>query len=147
LLDIGSGRGTFLWPLVNAFPTLPVTAIDTREQRVEDIEAVRRGGVSTLSVRLMDATSMEYADKEYDVVTMLEVLEHIPDTRKALAEACRVAGRFLILSVPSKADDNPEHLHLFDSRTLQEQLELAGIQRVTFDHVLNHLIAVVRTDP
>src|SRR5688572_31720081 len=26
LLDIGSGRGTFLWPLLDAFPDLPVTA-------------------------------------------------------------------------------------------------------------------------
>jgi hypothetical protein len=26
LLDIGSGRGTFLWPLLAAFPQLPVTS-------------------------------------------------------------------------------------------------------------------------
>jgi hypothetical protein len=26
LLDIGSGRGTFLWPLLDTFPALPVTA-------------------------------------------------------------------------------------------------------------------------
>src|SRR5687767_2195279 len=26
LLDIGSGRGAFLWPLLDAFPWLPVTA-------------------------------------------------------------------------------------------------------------------------
>jgi hypothetical protein len=26
LLDIGSGRGAFLWPLLDAFPDLPVTA-------------------------------------------------------------------------------------------------------------------------
>src|SRR5262245_9846679 len=26
LLDVGSGRGVFLWPLLDAFPHLPVTA-------------------------------------------------------------------------------------------------------------------------
>src|SRR5262245_47233631 len=28
LLDVGSGRGVFLWPLLDAFPELPVTTID-----------------------------------------------------------------------------------------------------------------------
>jgi ubiquinone/menaquinone biosynthesis C-methylase UbiE len=146
LLDIGSGRGTFLWPLVNEFPVLPVTAIDTREQRITDIEAVRRGGVATVLARRMDATALEFADNQFEVVTMLEVLEHIPEWRPALAEACRVAGRFLVLSVPSREDDNPEHIHRFDPRILEEQLEQVGIRRVKFDPVLNHLIAVVRTD-
>src|SRR5262249_58033931 len=28
LLDVGSGRGAFLWPLLDAFPALPVTTLD-----------------------------------------------------------------------------------------------------------------------
>src|SRR5262245_36818188 len=36
LLDIGSGRGVFLWPLLEAFPSLPVTALDRLEYRVAD---------------------------------------------------------------------------------------------------------------
>ncbi len=31
LLDIGSGRGTFLWPLLASFPSIQVTAIDWNE--------------------------------------------------------------------------------------------------------------------
>jgi len=34
LLDVGSGRGVFLWPLLDAFPELRVTAIDRNPQRV-----------------------------------------------------------------------------------------------------------------
>lgn len=45
LLDIGSGRGTFLWPLLDSFPWLPVMGVDILERRVEDILAVRRGGI------------------------------------------------------------------------------------------------------
>ena len=40
LLDVGSGRGTFLWPLLDAFPWLEVTAVDVNPVRVADIEAV-----------------------------------------------------------------------------------------------------------
>src|ERR1700676_2745640 len=31
LLDIGSGRGVFLWPLLEEFPWMPVTSVDLLE--------------------------------------------------------------------------------------------------------------------
>src|SRR5262245_24889664 len=40
LLDVGSGRGTFLWPLLDALPWLPVTAVDRDPRRVADLQAV-----------------------------------------------------------------------------------------------------------
>jgi hypothetical protein len=40
LPDIGSGHGKFLWPLLDAFPDLPVTAVDSDPKRVRDLEAV-----------------------------------------------------------------------------------------------------------
>jgi ubiquinone/menaquinone biosynthesis C-methylase UbiE len=144
LLDIGSGRGAFLWPLLDAFPFLPVTALDTLEFRVADFQAVRDGGALALSAVRGDATALPFADRVYDVVTALEVLEHIPDTGRAIAEVCRVARRFAVISVPSKADNNPEHIHLFDRPTLITLLQRRGAKRVTTEYVLNHLIAVVR---
>ena len=33
LLDVGSGRGAFLWPLLDRFPSLTVTAIDVDPKR------------------------------------------------------------------------------------------------------------------
>jgi predicted kinase len=52
LLDVGSGRGAFLWPLLDSFPGLPVTAVDLLDRRVADIEAVRRGGVDQIRAEL-----------------------------------------------------------------------------------------------
>ena len=49
LLDVGSGRGAFLWPLLDAFPALPVTAIDRDPQRVCMLQAAA-AGASTRSV-------------------------------------------------------------------------------------------------
>ncbi len=142
LLDIGSGRGAFLWPLLDAFPVLPVTAIDLLDYRVADLQAVRAGGVDRLSAYRMDATALAFADRSFDGVTMLEVLEHIPHPEKALAEVCRVAQRFVILSVPSKADDNPEHIHLFTEQRLRALLAAQGVRQVNVSYVLNHLLAV-----
>jgi 2-polyprenyl-3-methyl-5-hydroxy-6-metoxy-1,4-benzoquinol methylase len=144
LLDVGSGRGTFLWPLLDAFPQLEVTAVDTNPVRVADIAAVAEGGVSNLRALRMDAERLELEDGGADVLTALEVLEHLPSPRRAAAEAVRVAGRYVVASVPSKEDDNPEHVNLFDARGFESLFLGAGARGVKVEYVLNHMIAVVK---
>ncbi len=142
LLDVGSGRGAFLWPLLSEFPNLNVTSVDLRADRVADIEAVRIGGIDRLRGTVMDACNMSgFSDSQFDIVTLLEVLEHMPDPQKAISEAIRVSQRGVVLSVPSKPDDNPEHIHLLGKERLQAMIENAG-QRARFESVLNHLIAI-----
>ena len=114
------------------------------ERREGDIQRVADGGVINLSAARADVTDLPFADRSFDVVTMLEVLEHIPDTAAALRSVLRVARRFVLLSVPSRLDDNPEHIHLFDNATLERLLTSAGARRVTFDGVLNHRIALAK---
>jgi SAM-dependent methyltransferase len=142
MLDVGSGRGVFLWPLLDTFPSLEVTAIDVAEQRAADLGAVGAGGIERLRAARMDATALAFADDSFDGVTLLEVLEHMPDPAKAAREAVRVARRFVIATVPSKEDENPEHIHLFDRRSLARLFEEAGARRVTVEHVLNHVVAL-----
>ncbi len=144
LLDIGSGRGTFLWPLLDAFPHLPVTAIDLNPQRVADINAVRQGGFENLLALQMDAGRIELDDDSVDVVTALEVLEHLSAPQLAAAEAVRVARRFVLASVPSKEDDNPEHIQLFTRDSFEALWLEAGARSVKIDYVLNHIIAVAK---
>ena len=144
LLDVGGGRGAFLWPLLDAFPELAVTSIDVSEQRVADLEAVRRGGVARLTALRMDAAAMAFSPGAFDVVTMLEVLEHMPDPVAGLRCGVMAARRCVVLSVPSVPDDNPEHLHLFSPADLERMASEAGAAGVRIEHVLNHRIAVVK---
>lgn len=143
LLDVGSGRGVFLWPLLDSFSGLPVTAIDQDQTRIDHIEAVRRGGRDGLSAHAMDAAEMAFADNEFDAVTVLEVLEHVEDPLAVAREAIRVGRRFVIASAPSKDDDNPEHIRLFDARTLSALFGEAGARRVTVEYVPGHMVCMV----
>jgi SAM-dependent methyltransferase len=142
LLDVGSGRGKFLWPLLDAFPTLPVTAVDADPRRVRDLEAVHLGGVERLAVRHADAAHLPFEDGAFDVVSLLEVLEHIPTPAPALAEALRVAQRALLISTPSKPDENPKHLHLFTEVDLRGMLAGLGVKQVKVHQVPGHWVVV-----
>ncbi len=144
LLDVGSGRGTFLFPLLNEIPGLSVTAMEVSERRAADLEALHRGGVENLMTICGDISSSGLADKSFAVVTMLEVMEHLENPARAAVEIVRIAERFVVISVPSKEDDNPEHIHLFDSKRLEALFHDAGAKSIKFDFVLNHIIAVVK---
>lgn len=142
LLDVGSGRGVFLFPFLCAFSATPVTSVDLLEHRVEFLNDIRRGGVDWLTALQMDICSDALPEKAFDVVTMLEVLEHIPDVQGAVCSAVRLAKRYVVVTVPSKPDDNPEHIHLLTKERLTELFSNAGCTKLQFDAVPEHLFMV-----
>ena len=73
---------------------------------------------------------------------MLEVLEHIPEVEKAGTAAVRMAKKYVVVSVPSKPDDNPEHIHLLTRDILTELFTQVGCGRLHFSGVNGHLILV-----
>lgn len=143
ILDIGSGRGAFLWPLLDAIRGVAVTAVDPDPLRIADIQSVARGGVERLAGLALDVTALDLPSDAFDVVTILEVLEHLERPELAAREVVRVARRFVVASVPSKEDDNPEHIQLFTGASLTTMFREAGATRVEIDYVPGHIIAVV----
>lgn len=144
LLDVGSGRGVFLWPLLETFSALQVQCVDILGHRVDDINAIKIGGMANVMANKMSVTDLKYNDNCFDVMTLLEVLEHIPKVEVAIKEACRVTRSSLIISVPSKEDSNPEHIHLLDQTKLKNILLNCNITNVKFEYVLNHMIVLAR---
>lgn len=94
LLDVGSGRGVFLFPFLEAFPWVEVTSVDLLAHRVEFLQDLSRGGITNLRAEQGDICLQPFPEKSFDVVTVLEVLEHIPDVEKAVFAAVRMARRF-----------------------------------------------------
>ena len=139
LLDVGSGRGVFLFPFLRDFPEVPVTALDILPHRASFLQALHDGGIKRLTVMNHDICTLDAPDKSFDVVTMLEVLEHIPDVGTAIANAVRISKRYVVVSVPSKPDDNPEHIHLLTKDRLTDMFGKAGIKKLHFDGVNGHL--------
>ncbi|MBE7452532.1 MAG: methyltransferase domain-containing protein [Kofleriaceae bacterium] len=142
LLDVGSGRGVFLWPVLDALPGVAVTAVDVVAERAAQLAAVARGGARRLTVARMDAARLGLAADSVDVATVLEVLEHVAAPAAVAAEALRVARRAVVATVPSQPDDNPEHVRLFTADRLRALWVDAGARRVTIDGVRGHLTAV-----
>ena len=144
LLDVGSGRGVFLFPLLRDFPEMEVTSLDILPHRVELLQCLHDGGVSNLHPILANICTWEASDKSFDVVTMLEVMEHIPDTKAVVRNAIRLARNYVIVSVPSKPDDNPEHIHLFSNEDLKRLFLENGCREVKFMSVTNHRVMVAK---
>ena len=140
LLDVGSGRGVFLFPFLNAFPGIPVTSLDLLPHRVELLSDVQRGGYPHLTALEQDITQWQMPEASFDVVTLLEVLEHIPNVEEAIRAAVRLAKRGVVVSVPSKPDDNPEHIHLLTKDILTKLFAVAGCTKLHFGGVNGHLI-------
>lgn len=142
LLDVGSGRGVFLLPFMEEFPWVDVTSMDLLEKRVTFLETIRDGGIEKLQVMQADMCQQPMPDKSFDVVTLLEVLEHIPEVEKAVASAVRIARKHVVVTVPSKPDDNPEHIHLLTKQKLTAMFGAVGCTRLRFDGVNGHLFMV-----
>lgn len=101
LVDIGCGRGFYLKALKKFWPKLKITGVDLNEKYLEETERNLVG----LRVKLIKANAekLPFADNSFDRIIVSEVLEHVSDDRKALAEIHRVlkpAG-IAMISVPN----------------------------------------------
>lgn len=142
MLDVGSGRGVFLIPFMKEFPWVKVTSLDLLEKRVTFLNELADGGFGQLHAEQKDICHQPFSDHSFDVVTLLEVLEHIPEVEKAVAAAVRMAKQYVVVTVPSKPDNNPEHIHLLTKARLTEMFGAAGCTRLHFDGVEGHLFLV-----
>ncbi len=99
LLDVGCATGEYTDAMAPGFEQ--VDAIDIELDR---LAVYAQHHPSNVSLHTQSVTSLEFADGTFDVVTMIEVLEHLPDTAVALSEIKRVLrpGGHLLLTTPNR---------------------------------------------
>jgi len=146
LLDVGSGRGVFLLPFMAEFPQVRVTSLDLLDKRVTFLNELAAGGYSQLTAHNKNICDQPFPENSFDVVTLLEVLEHIPEVGKAVSATVKMAKKYVVLSVPSKEDDNPEHIHLLTKDILTKLFAEAGCTKLHFGGVNGHLIMMARIE-
>jgi 2-polyprenyl-3-methyl-5-hydroxy-6-metoxy-1,4-benzoquinol methylase len=96
ILEVGCGEGFVLSALREAGVSCPMHGIDFSESAIA--EAQRRVPDATFSVE--DANTLANDGRRYDLVLMIEVLEHLPDPQRMLSLLERLAKRHVVLSVP-----------------------------------------------
>lgn len=110
VLEVGAGKGAYGAAL--AAQQFQVTCSDINPNYAAACAA--RG----LPALVCDARHLPFADGSFDSVTLVEVIEHVPEPEQVIAEAARIARSNVLITVP-----NCERLG-----------ELADLH-LTFDHL------------
>jgi len=98
LLDVGCGEGVLAQRLARRLQPRRVVGVDLQEDSIQAGWA--RHGAPNLEYRAAPAESLPFGTGEFDMVSAIEVLEHVPDPRTTLSEMARCAQRYLLVSVP-----------------------------------------------
>jgi 2-polyprenyl-3-methyl-5-hydroxy-6-metoxy-1,4-benzoquinol methylase len=140
LLDIGCGEGVLTHDWAVRLDGRRVVGIDLDDPELR-AEWERRSAPN-LEYRVMRAENLPFADGEFDLVTAIEVLEHVPDPEHTLSEMARCAQRHLLVSVPreplwralnmargayvGQLGNTPGHLNHWSKRSFIALLERHG---------------------
>ena len=103
LLDLGCGDGTYTRRLAERFDH--VTGVDVEPERLAMFRTEVAGTPleDKLVIHQMPGEHLALPDASYDVVTMIEVIEHVASVEETLAEVHRVLtpGGRLLLTTPN----------------------------------------------
>jgi SAM-dependent methyltransferase len=95
VVEVGAGEGRVTARLVERFPDADVIGLD-----LPDGELAGEWAGLGLPMFFGDVTRLPFPDRSVDLVVGLEVLEHVPQPHRALAEIARVCAGTAVLSVP-----------------------------------------------
>ena len=98
VLDVGCGEGVLTEQWAGRLGDGRVLGVDLADDKLRAEWAGRRR--ANLEFRTVASQILPFAESEFDLVTAIEALEHIPDAELTVAEMARVARSHLLVSVP-----------------------------------------------
>ena len=97
-LDVGCGEGVLTEGWAARLQQGHVVGVDLEDPALR--EQWSRRSRPNLEFRAFDGGELPFDRNEFDVACAIEVLEHVPDPERTLAEMVRVARSHVLLSVP-----------------------------------------------
>lgn len=123
LLDVGCGEGKMILELAKIIPGEIMHGVDLSERAILFAKAFNYGNGSTF-----ECCDVSTLSKKYDVITLIETIEHIPEEAissfvAAVSSRLNKGGR-VIVSVPSvNFPVIPKHYRHYDLDLIQRQFK------------------------
>ena len=146
ILDVGCGEGFTLKKLEEKKIGKKNEGIDFSNEAIK----IGRKIYPELALRKGDVYDLDYKDNAFDLSICTEVLEHLADPVKAVAEIKRVTGKYILFSVPNEPffimanffrgkylkrfGNHPEHINHWTSFGFESFLKKQGLTVVKSKH-------------
>lgn len=140
VLDVGCGEGFITREWAARIAPGRVVGVDLDDPHLHD--EWEKAPAANLDYRVMQAENLGFADGEFEMVSAIEVLEHVGDPERVLAEMVRCSSRWLLVSVPREPiwratnlargaywgslGNTPGHLNHWSGRSFRELLGRYG---------------------
>jgi 2-polyprenyl-3-methyl-5-hydroxy-6-metoxy-1,4-benzoquinol methylase len=147
LIDIGCGNGGFLKAVRNEVPNSIIKGLDPSKQAVENCKEIE---IDVIQAGINDISKMNI---EVDVISLISVLEHLPDPREAIREIKKALGSTGIFYIEIPNTLKPEvsltgffgfeHIVHFTPATIYKLLKEEGFNKIKRDFSVDHVVRVV----
>lgn len=133
VLDVGCGEGTLLQAIAQRYPRAVLAGSELSETA---LETCRRNIGNGHFFRLDLERDEVPPQSSYDLLTCVQVLEHVQDDVTALKVMRRMCGKYILISVPGgKLDERGRrngHFRHYTTADLRAKMEQAGfhVQRI-----------------
>lgn len=132
ILDAGCGEGMIIQIINKNFSQKKISGCDINKNSL----AIAKTKNPLVEFQACDIAQLLYRDNAFDLTICLEVLEHLPNPEKALAELLRVAKKYCLISVPfepwfslgnllsgkniRRLGNDPDHINLWNKKEISD---------------------------
>ena len=146
ILDVGCGRGELLYLLKQK--GYKVSGCDMDDKIIKIAKQFCKDIIFADAEQL----TIFYSLNKFDLVSLIHVLEHLPNPLKGLLEAKAITNKYILLAVPNAryiiSGERDTHLYSWNYFTLKNLLKKAGLTIIKLsENHINLMPNIIRASP